>query len=214
MPRSVINRVRRAAAPRTLDAPMAWDFSTEPEFQAQLDWMRGFVREEIWPLETLDLDRAQLDRALRAAAGAGARARAVGGAPAARARRPGLRPGQARAHARDPRLVAARAERLRQPGAGLRQLRAHRARRQRGAEGPLAAPAAGRRPALGVLDDRARHRRRRPDDAADARGARRGRRRVGHRRPQVVLVQRARSPTSSSSWRSPTPTPGRTSARR
>lgn len=32
---------------------MAWDFSTEPEFQAKLDWMRTFVREEIWPLETL-----------------------------------------------------------------------------------------------------------------------------------------------------------------
>ena len=43
---------------------MAWDFSTEPAFQAQLDWMSAFVREEIWPLETLDLDRAQLDRAL------------------------------------------------------------------------------------------------------------------------------------------------------
>jgi acyl-CoA dehydrogenase len=34
---------------------MAWDFSTEPEFEAKLDWMRAFVREEIWPLETLDL---------------------------------------------------------------------------------------------------------------------------------------------------------------
>ena len=44
---------------------MAWDFSTEPDFQAQLDWMAAFVREEIWPLETLDLDTAQLDRALR-----------------------------------------------------------------------------------------------------------------------------------------------------
>jgi len=43
---------------------MAWDFSTEPAFQAQLDWMSAFVREQIWPLETLDLDRAQLDRAL------------------------------------------------------------------------------------------------------------------------------------------------------
>src|SRR5215217_2020019 len=32
---------------------MAWDFSTEPEFQEQLDWMRDFVREEIWPLETI-----------------------------------------------------------------------------------------------------------------------------------------------------------------
>ncbi len=43
---------------------MAWDFSTEPEFQGQLDWMREFVREEIWPLETIvgELDQAGLDR--------------------------------------------------------------------------------------------------------------------------------------------------------
>src|ERR1700760_2128369 len=32
---------------------MSWDFSTDPEFQEQLDWMREFVRERIWPLETL-----------------------------------------------------------------------------------------------------------------------------------------------------------------
>ena len=43
---------------------MAWDFSTEPEFQAQLDWMREFVREEIWPMETLDLDLEQIERAM------------------------------------------------------------------------------------------------------------------------------------------------------
>ena len=30
---------------------MAWDFSTEPEFQAQLDWMREFVTKEIEPIE-------------------------------------------------------------------------------------------------------------------------------------------------------------------
>ena len=35
---------------------MAWDFSTEPEFEEKLEWMRGFVREEIEPLETLNLD--------------------------------------------------------------------------------------------------------------------------------------------------------------
>ncbi len=35
---------------------MAWDFSTEPEFEAKLAWMRDLVREEILPLETLDLD--------------------------------------------------------------------------------------------------------------------------------------------------------------
>jgi acyl-CoA dehydrogenase len=54
-----------AAGLRTL-LRMAWDFSTEPAFQAQLDWMAAFVREEIWPLETLDLDRRALDRALLA----------------------------------------------------------------------------------------------------------------------------------------------------
>jgi acyl-CoA dehydrogenase len=32
---------------------MAWDFSTDPEFQQQLDWMAGFVRENLWPLELL-----------------------------------------------------------------------------------------------------------------------------------------------------------------
>jgi acyl-CoA dehydrogenase len=35
---------------------MAWDFSTEPEWQEQLDWMREFMRTEILPLETLGLD--------------------------------------------------------------------------------------------------------------------------------------------------------------
>ena len=32
---------------------MAWDFETEPEFEAKLQWMREFVRDEIIPLETL-----------------------------------------------------------------------------------------------------------------------------------------------------------------
>jgi acyl-CoA dehydrogenase len=35
---------------------MSWDFETEPEFEPQLAWMRQFVRDEIYPLETLDLD--------------------------------------------------------------------------------------------------------------------------------------------------------------
>jgi acyl-CoA dehydrogenase len=41
---------------------MSWDFATEPEFQARLDWAEEFVREEVLPLEVLDLDQAQLDR--------------------------------------------------------------------------------------------------------------------------------------------------------
>ena len=30
---------------------MSWDFETEPEFQAKLDWMRGFIDGELIPLE-------------------------------------------------------------------------------------------------------------------------------------------------------------------
>ena len=43
---------------------MAWDFSTEPDFQKKLDWMRDFVRTEVFPLETLDLDWDQLRKAI------------------------------------------------------------------------------------------------------------------------------------------------------
>ena len=45
---------------------MAWDFSTEPEFQEQLDWMRDFVREEIWPIETVfeELGQEGFERAI------------------------------------------------------------------------------------------------------------------------------------------------------
>jgi acyl-CoA dehydrogenase len=32
---------------------MAWDFATEPEFEEKLVWMRGFVRNEIMPLEVI-----------------------------------------------------------------------------------------------------------------------------------------------------------------
>ncbi len=37
---------------------MAWDFSTDPEFEAQLEWMRGFVAEEIEPLDLVFRDPA------------------------------------------------------------------------------------------------------------------------------------------------------------
>jgi acyl-CoA dehydrogenase len=32
---------------------MAWDFETEPEFQAKLDWVDAFVREEVEPLDQI-----------------------------------------------------------------------------------------------------------------------------------------------------------------
>jgi acyl-CoA dehydrogenase len=44
---------------------MAWDFSTEPEFERELVWMRDFVREEVFPLETLSLEYDQILRVIR-----------------------------------------------------------------------------------------------------------------------------------------------------
>jgi len=45
---------------------VTWDFSTEPDFERQLEWMRDFVREEIWPLETIwrELSLEGLTRAM------------------------------------------------------------------------------------------------------------------------------------------------------
>jgi len=42
---------------------MAWDFETDPEFEKELAWMREFVREEIWPIETIgeEITQEQLD---------------------------------------------------------------------------------------------------------------------------------------------------------
>ena len=39
---------------------MAWEFSTEPEFEEQLVWMRDFVRAEIWPIEAIEHDIDQV----------------------------------------------------------------------------------------------------------------------------------------------------------
>jgi acyl-CoA dehydrogenase len=45
---------------------LAWDFSTEPEFQRKLDWMAEFVRAEVWPLETVfdELGQDGFERAI------------------------------------------------------------------------------------------------------------------------------------------------------
>jgi len=45
---------------------MAWDFSTEPAFQRELDWMEDFVRAEVWPLETVveELGQDGFERAI------------------------------------------------------------------------------------------------------------------------------------------------------
>jgi acyl-CoA dehydrogenase len=44
---------------------MAWDFSTEPEFEEKLAWMREFVKSEIYPLEVFDTDEASFMRIIR-----------------------------------------------------------------------------------------------------------------------------------------------------
>jgi len=44
---------------------LGWDFSTEPEFERKLDWMRTFMREEVYPLEVLDTDERGFGQAIR-----------------------------------------------------------------------------------------------------------------------------------------------------
>src|SRR5215469_6580866 len=44
---------------------MAWDFETEPDYEAKLAWARRFVDEEILPLETVELDTDTLKRVVR-----------------------------------------------------------------------------------------------------------------------------------------------------
>ena len=44
---------------------MSWDFSTEPEFEKKLEWMRRFMHDEVYPLEVLDIDEREFMRAIR-----------------------------------------------------------------------------------------------------------------------------------------------------
>src|SRR5919199_5909327 len=44
---------------------MSWDFSTDPEFEEKLQWMREFVRQEVFPLEVLDVDNETFMRIVR-----------------------------------------------------------------------------------------------------------------------------------------------------
>ena len=112
----------------------------------------------------------------------------MGAAPPARGGRLERQLPHLRAPERGDRPLALGPARPRLPGAGRGQRRDPLAVRDGGAEGALAAAARGRRGPLVLLHDGARRVRIGPDRAADARGA--GRRRVGHRRAQVVLVGR------------------------
>ncbi len=43
-----------------------WDFSTEPEFEAKLEWMRDFVEAEVYPLEAVEgMTEAEFDSLLK-----------------------------------------------------------------------------------------------------------------------------------------------------
>src|SRR5687768_1371665 len=44
-------RLGPTRVPKEKSRTMAWDFSTEPEFQKKLDWVDEFCREEVEPLE-------------------------------------------------------------------------------------------------------------------------------------------------------------------
>jgi len=44
---------------------VTWDFSTEPEFEQKLEWMRRFMHDEVYPLEVLDTDDKGFWRAVR-----------------------------------------------------------------------------------------------------------------------------------------------------
>jgi acyl-CoA dehydrogenase len=41
---------------------MAWSFSTDPDFVERLEWARTFMKERVYPLETLHLDEAAFRR--------------------------------------------------------------------------------------------------------------------------------------------------------
>ena len=44
---------------------MAWDFQTDPAFEEKLAWMRTFVKEEVFPIETLKINREQLMQVIK-----------------------------------------------------------------------------------------------------------------------------------------------------
>ena len=167
---------------------MAWDFETEPEFEAKLDWMREFVRDEIIPLEELDVPEEKMQAIMkplkaevkRRGLWAAHLEPELGGGGFGQVKLGLMHEilGQTRARAVD----------LRQQRARLGQRRAARGRRHQGAEEEVAGAAARRRAAQRVLDDRARGRRLRSQADPHARAARR--RRVGDRRPQVVHLER------------------------
>ena len=127
----------------------------------QLDWMRAFVREQIWPLETL-LDELGWDGLTRAVEPLQEEVKARGlWAAHLDPELGGQGFGQVKLGLMHEILGTSPIAPLAFGNAapGLGQLGDPRARRHARAEGPLPAPAARRRPEVRVQHDRARHRR-------------------------------------------------------
>ena len=137
-----------AEGPSRGSGPMAWDFTTEPEFQEKLDWMDAFVRDEVEPLDLVwggkafhpldDTLRKVVDPLKQQVRDQGLWACHLGPELGRR----GIRPAEALAHERDPGPEPVGAHHLRDPGPRHRQRRDHRPLRDRGAEGALPAAAA------------------------------------------------------------------------
>ena len=190
---------------RTGGNAMSWDFETDPEFQAKLDWADEFVREEVEPLDLVwpGLDFTPLDD--DAAQGRSTRSRTRSARQELWATHLGPElGGQGYGQLKLALLneILGRSswapDRLRLPGARHRQRRDHRPLRHPGAEGALPAPAARRRAVLLLLDDRA-PRRRRPDPVHHPRPCRTatsGSSTAGSSSPRTPARRR-----SSSSWR-------------
>ena len=168
---------------------MSWDFSTDPDFEPQLEWTRGFVRDEVEPLETLGLEATDdVFRAITAPMKAAVKERGLwathlgpelGGQGFGQVKLALLNEilGRTR-HA--PEVFGCQA-----PDTGNAEILALYGTEDQKAAVPGAA--AGRADPVVLLDDRA-ERRLGPDAAGDP--GLPGRGRVGARRPQVVLLER------------------------
>ena len=139
---------------------MAWDFSTEPEFQEQLDWVEEFCRTEIEPLDLVfpgaAYTRNPKGKALAdPAQAAGEGPWPLGAIPRQGVGRSRLRATQAGADQRDPGPLRLGAGHLRHPGSRHRKHGDARGVRHRGAEAALAVPAHEPGDLVGLFDDRA-----------------------------------------------------------
>ena len=173
---------------------MSWDFETEPEFQAQLDWMDGFVRHEVEPVDHLishgydmtDPARQRLIPPLQQKVRErGLWACHLGPEP----RRPRLRAAETRPDERDTRTLALgprSSSAAMRPDSGNAEILAHYGTpelKQRYLEPLLRNDIVS---AFSMTEPRGRLR---PDRLRDHRHA--GRRRVGDQRREVVLLARA-----------------------